>query len=320
MIFLIECIIVSFSLLLIFLFSFCYYLSGRVIHPLTQNYNDTYRWEIENGRIVENQFNNLKKEEVYIDSPYGYKIHGLYFEKLNSEKAVILCHGITWSLCGSIKYVEMFLKKGFSVLVYDHRNHGLTGGKDTSYGYFEKFDLKACTDWISNKLGKDSVIGLLGESMGAGTVLQNIAIDPRIKFCIADCGYSDIITLFKYRLVKDYRIKRLPIIEITSMITKLRSGWSFKEISPIRAISMVDTPILFTHGESDDFIPTWMSKEMQKVKMGFRDIYIVPNAAHVESYWKNMQEYEVRVDQFLKQNRIITNETVEISRDRTELR
>jgi len=136
--------------------------------------------------------------------------------------------------------------------------------------------------------------------MGAGTVLQNIAIDSRIKFCIADCGFSDIITLFKYHLAKDYKIKRIPLVEITSIITKLRAGWNFNDVSPIRSISKIDTPILFTHGEADDFVPTWMSEEMHKVKNGTKDIYIAPNAAHVETYWKNTQEYENRIDNFLK--------------------
>ena len=306
MIFITEIILLAFILLIMFLFILCYYLSKRITCPSTHKYEETYQWEIEKGRISEEQLNRLEKEEVFIDSPYGYKIHGLFFQNRNSKRAIILSHGITWSLYGSLKYVEMFLNKGFSVLVYDHRNHGLSGGKDTSFGYFEKFDLKACTDWVFEQIGNDCLIGLLGESMGAGTVLQNIAIDSRIKFCIADCGYSDIITLFKYHLAKDYKVKRLPLIEITSIITKLRTGWSFKDISPIKCISKVDTPILFTHGGDDDFVPTWMSEEMHKAKRSFKDLYIAPKAAHVETYWRNVEEYEKRVDKFLEENNIIT--------------
>lgn len=308
MILITEIILFSFVLLMMFLFILCYYLSKKITRPNTHKYEETYQWEVESGRVSEEQLNRLEKEEVFIDSPYGYKIHGLFFKKRNSKRAIILCHGITWSLYGSLKYVEMFLNKGFSVLVYDHRNHGLSGGKDTSFGYFEKFDLKACTDWVFKQLGNDCVIGLMGESMGAGTVLQNIAIDSRIKFCIADCGYSDIITLFKYHLAKDYKIKRLPLIEITSIITKLRTGWSFKDISPIQCISKVDTPILFTHGGEDDFVPTWMSEEMHKAKSNFKDLYVAPKAAHVETYWRNAEEYEKRVDKFLIENNIITND------------
>ena len=307
MIFITEIILFCFILFVVFLFMLCYYISKKITRPNIHKYEETYQWELENGRISEEQLNRLEKEEIFIDSPYGYKIHGLFFHNRNSKKAIILCHGITWSLYGSLKYVEMFLNKGFSVLVYDHRNHGLSGGEDTSFGYFEKFDLKACTDWVYRQLGSDSIIGLLGESMGAGTVLQNIAIDSRIKFCIADCGYSDIMTLFKYHLAKDYKIKRLPLVEITSIITKLRAGWSFKDVSPIECISKVDIPVLFTHGEEDDFVPTWMSEEMYKTKRNFKDLYIAPNSAHVEAYWKNTEEYEKRVDKFLIENNIITN-------------
>jgi len=143
MILLAKIFLPSFTILIIFLFIFCYYLSLKITHPKIHKYEDTYIWEIEHGTIMEDHLNNLKKQEVFIDSPYGYKIHGLFFTNGDSKKAMILCHGITWSLCGSLKYVEMFFKKGFSVLIFDHRNHGLSGGKDTSFGYFEKFDLKA---------------------------------------------------------------------------------------------------------------------------------------------------------------------------------
>lgn len=305
MLFLFEIIIISLTLPVILLFIFCYYLSKRITHPRIRKYEETYQWEIKNGRITEEKFNKLKKEEVFIESPYGYKIHGLFFHKSNSKKVVIICHGITWSLYGSIKYVQMFFNKGFSVFVYDHRNHGLSGGKDTSFGYFEKYDLKKCTDWVMERLGGDVAIGLFGESMGAGTVLQNVAIDSRIKFCISDCGYSDIATLFKYHLAKDYKIRRLPLVEITSIITRMKNGWGFKDVSPIQSISEVDTPILFTHGGSDDFVPTWMSEEMHRAKKGTKDIYIAANAAHVETYNKNMQEYENRVSKFLTEIGII---------------
>lgn len=305
MLLLIKILLIGFSALVILLFCFCCYISERVTHPKIHRYQETYQLEIKNGRFIEDEFRELKKEEVFINSPYGYKIHGIFFENGTSKKAVILSHGITWSLCGSIKYVQMFYKKGFSVFLYDHRNHGLSGGKNTSFGYFEKFDLRACTDWVMERLGKDAAIGLFGESMGAGTVLQNAAIDSRVRFCISDCGYSDISTLFKYHLAKDYKIKYLPLVQITSAITKIIHGWRFKDVSPIQCISQVDIPILFTHGGADDFVPTWMSEEMHKVKKGFKDIYIASDAAHVETYCKNTQEYEKRVSQFLSEIGII---------------
>ncbi len=286
-------------------FIIAWHFSNKIIYPKVAKYNYTYDYEVEEGRIEITKFNSLEKQEVYIDSQYGYKIHGLFFPNSSSKKAIILCHGITWSLYGSVKYMDMFLKRGFAVFIYDHRNHGLSGGKDTSFGYYEKFDLKKCTDWVVNKLGKDVIVGLHGESMGAGTVLQNIAIDPRIKFCIDDCGYSDAEDLFRYRLEKDYNIKKVPLMSLSSKISKMRVGWSFKDVSPITTLSKLEIPILFIHGEEDDYVPTFMCKQMYSVKKGYKNIYIAPNSGHAESYWKNKDEYDKKVGEFLEAINII---------------
>lgn len=282
-----------------------WHFTNIILHPKVAKYNYTYQYEIEKGNIQLDKFSKLEEQEIYIDSDYGYKIHGFFFPNNNSKKIMILCHGITWSLYGSVKYMDIFLKRGFAVFIYDHRNHGLSGGKDTSFGYYEKFDLKKCTDWLFNKLGTDIIVGLHGESMGAGTVLQNIAIDMRIKFCIDDCGYSDAEELFKYRLAKDYNIKKFPLVKLSSIICKIRVGWNFKNVSPITSLPKVNIPILFIHGEEDDYVPTVMCKQMYLVKNGYKDMYIVPGAGHADSYSKNSEEYEKRVHNFLKDINII---------------
>lgn len=292
-------------LIIITVFVIAWHFSNLIIYPKVESYNYTYDYEVEKGTIEIEKFNNLEKQEVYLDSKYGYKIHGFFFPNDNSKKTIILCHGITWSLYGSVKYMDMFLKRGFAVFIYDHRNHGLSGGKDTSFGYYEKFDLIKCTDWLINKLGEDIIVGLHGESMGAGTVLQNIAIDPRIKFCIDDCGYSDAEDLFKHRLAKDYNIKKFPLVKLSSEICKIRLGWKFKDVSPIATLPKIEIPILFIHGEEDDYVPTFMCKQMYSVKKGYKEIYIAPGAGHAQAYWNNKDEYEKRVHNFLKVINII---------------
>lgn len=278
-----------------------YFFSNVVIFPKVQNYDYTYSRSVENGDFKEEFYKGLQKEEVYIDSPYGYKLHGIFFPNNNAKKVMIFCHGITWSLNGSIKYMEMFLKRGFAVLIYDHRNHGLSGGSDTSFGFYEKYDLKACIDWVEKKFGKGTIIGLHGESMGSGVLLETIAIEDRITFAIEDCGYCDLQELLKYRLSKEYHIRYLPIVKLASFVTKIRKGWRFSDVSALKHISKVNIPMMFVHGELDDYVPTYMSKKMYDMKKGPNDLlYIAPNAAHAQAYLKNMQEYEEKVDSFLK--------------------
>lgn len=275
------------------------FLSGKVIHPLVKSREEVLNIECGRGNINIAAFERFPREEVSIPSPYGYRLQGLYFPNGDSRKTVIICHGITYTIYGSVKYMKMFMKRGYNVLIYDHRNHGDSGGKNTTFGYYEKFDLKACTDWVVERCGSGCIIGLHGESMGAAVALQNIAIDPRIAFCIADCPFSDLAELLLYRLKVEYGFPAFPSMELTRFFSWLRTGMKLKSISPIRDMANTDTPVFFVHGKEDSYIPARMSIDMYNVKNGAKKLYLAPNSRHAESVLMNREEYDGLVGEFL---------------------
>ncbi len=284
---------------------FTWTLSTLVIHPKVKGYEDTYRRDLEGKKFDENLYRGWNKTDFYIKSKYGYDlsceiIEDQLYENLGEKiKVMVLVHGITWSKYGSIKYVNMFIKKGFKVLIYDHRNHGFSGKVPTTMGYYEKFDLKTVIDWCYNSFGNDIEVATHGESMGAATVLAHLEIDNRPKFVIADCGYSDLSKLLEHQLKVRYNLPGFPFIPFAAQIVKLRAGFNIKDVSPIKAVTKSDKPILFIHGENDDYVPTSMGKEMYEAKKDKKELFIAPNAAHAESQWKNKKEYEKVVYSFL---------------------
>ncbi|MTH53569.1 alpha/beta fold hydrolase [Bacillus mangrovi] len=277
-----------------------FYFSSLIIFPRKVEYKKTFEMGVKSGEINPVHFENTAKEELFIDSRHGYKIHGILFPVEHSRKAVIIAHGITWSLFGSYKYVEMFHRRGYHVLLCDHRYHGLSGGSHTSFGFFEKDDLSTWVDCLFEKLGSGAFIGLLGESLGAATSLQYIKEDSRVGFCIADCPFSDLTALMRLRLAQDFKIRFSPLILLTSFVTKLRYGWGFTEISPIHEMEKVETPILFIHGKEDRFIPLQMSLDLFRRKIkGIKHLYLVPKAGHAQAFLTDRKIYEERVFDFL---------------------
>jgi len=282
-----------------------WHLANVALHPQVKPVERTYKIEADAGKLEPERFEALPREEVRIASPYGYELYGLYFPVEESHRTVIIAHGVTFSLYGSVKYMWMFRERGFNVLMYDHRNHGRSGGETTTYGYYEKHDLKACVDWVLARHGERGIVGVHGESMGAAIALQHAAIDPRVHFVVADCPYASVWEQFAYRIKVEYHLPAFPILPIASWFSQLRAGFNFKDAAPIDTISKVDTPIFFIHGKEDDYIPPQASIDMYMRKPGAKKLYLAPNARHAEAFWNNQFEYDRLLGEFLEEVGVI---------------
>lgn len=275
------------------------YFTRLVIFP--KNYSHEYikNYELEQDAYNEDYLNSFESKKVHIPSIFDYNLNGkVYLQEDDKAPFVLICHGITVNYHSSKKYTDMFLKKGYSVLIYDHRNHGYNDKMHTSYGYFEKFDAKACIDYILHSFQPEHV-GVMGESMGAAIAMQLAAIDDRLKFCIEDCGFSNTFTLIKYRAKKDHNILLSQIVYPVNFFIKRIYKWSFQDVSIIHNINSIQCPILFVHGEDDDYVPFYMAKELYEAFDKKSMIYTVPGAKHAMAYKTNKEKYAEIVDDFL---------------------
>jgi uncharacterized protein len=293
-------ILIALGAILLAIVAASYHFSSKVIKPHTLPVEFTYQHEVEDGKIVEAEFNAWPREEVRIRSPYGYDLFGLWFPLPGARKTTIICHGITWTLYGSVKYMPLFRKRGYNILIYDHRNHGCSGGHDTTFGYYEKHDLSAVVDWVLAHCGADCRVAVHGESMGAGIALQHAAIDPRVACYVADCPYADLPELLRFRLRQDYHLPPFPLLTLALWFARLRSGADLRQVSPARDMPRIETPILFMHGRDDDYIPPQMSESMYAAKAGPRGLYLAPNAGHAQAFWNNQEEYDRILGEFLE--------------------
>lgn len=288
------------SAVLVLLIALSYYFARRIIYPNVRSLEETYRSEVEAGFLDEKTLESWAGEEVSIASVYGYPLKGLYFACGGSQKTVIISHGITWSRYGSVKYASVFRRHGFNVLIYDLRNHGESGGGNTTFGYTEKYDLRAWMDWALDRLGPLGRVGTMGESLGAAVSLQHAAVDTRVAFTIADCAFSDLAELLKHRLRCDYHLPAFPLLHLANLWCGLLSWMTFEQVSPLRDVRSIKTPVMFIHGENDNYIPPQMSRAMYEAKTsGLRWLYIVPDAKHAKAWVADPAAYEREVGRFL---------------------
>lgn len=282
-----------------------WYSYRTAFYPKVRPWQETLRIEIEEGRLLNfSEVNAWDKEEIKVRSNFGYDLFGILFPVKNPRGCVVLSHGITYSLCGSLKYAALFRSLGFTTLVYDNRFHGRSGGPFCSYGWFEKQDLKLIVDWVENRMGKGVLIGTHGESLGAAITLQHAAIDQRVSFLIPDCAYSDIYKLMALRMQLDYHLPPIPLLPLTRWLASLVLRFDIADASPIRTLQDITAPILFIHGDADTYIPMQMCKDMYELKQGDprNRLYLAKGAEHAASITADRQKYAEEVESFLRSN------------------
>ncbi|MFT4416954.1 alpha/beta hydrolase [Fredinandcohnia humi] len=256
--------------------------------------------ETREGRLTLDEVHSLQKEDVIINSQFGYTLKGWLVSGTAKKKFIIISHGVTQNKLNSIKYMKLFLNRGWNVLLYDHRRHGESGGKTTSYGHYEKFDLQSVVSWIKEKYGDDSVIGIHGESMGAVTTLLYAGmIEDGANFYIVDCPFSDFEAQLRYRLKVEFKIPAPFVLPFANLFLKLRDGYSIKDVSPINVIQNVKNPVLFIHSAKDDYILPEMTKELYQMKDGPKQLLIAEKGKHAYSFADNKEAYERVIDDFL---------------------
>jgi fermentation-respiration switch protein FrsA (DUF1100 family) len=258
--------------------------------------------ELKANRYDEKWYNQCKKEELTIDSPNGYPIKGILLKPHPSTNhTVIICHGVTENKINSIKYARMFERLGFNSFVYDHRRHGESGGKTTSYGYYEKLDLGAVVKALKSLIGEKAYIGIHGESMGAATtILYAGTISDDADFYIADCSFSDFEELLHHIVKNSMRLKPSIPVHLADVFIRFRDGYRFKHVAPKEAVKNIEKPVLFIHSKPDAFIPAEMSIEMFELKKGPKALKLFERGAHAQSFNENPEEYEQTVREFLK--------------------
>lgn len=278
------------------------YFSNRLMYMKKKDEKLIMKRETESGRYDPAKFESLPKREVSIASPFGYSLKTILVEPHHTNRYIIICHGVTETKVNSVKYMNLFLERGFNAVIYDHRRHGESGGKTTSFGHYEKLDLKAVVDWLKEEKGPELLLGIHGESMGAATMLLYAGmIQDGADFYIADCPFSDFKEQLTYQIKEDMKLPPRLVLPIGDLFLRLRDKYSVKDVSPISVIENIKNPILFIHSQMDDFILPSMSEALYEKKKGPKKLFLAANGVHAQSFNENQKDYENVVDEFLEE-------------------
>jgi pimeloyl-ACP methyl ester carboxylesterase len=200
-------------------------------------------------------------------------------------EAVVLLHGIAGNRIDPSGYGDIFLQRGYSILLPDSREHGRSGGPIATYGILERDDVRR---WV--QLVRQSAPGctyLLGESMGAAIALQAAAITPQVCAVAVEDPYANFREISYERLANAtgtapflWRTLGAPAVEAAILYTWLRYRIYLPDAAPAEAVTETHVPTLLISGTEDHDIPMHHAQELEASCASHCALWIVSGADH----------------------------------------
>ena len=232
----------------------------------------------------------------------GLKLKAHFYPALaeNSHRYAIVVHGFHGNYTDMMPYALHYLKAGYNVLMPHLRGHGLSEGTYVGFGYHDHYDLCGYIDLLREKDPESEII-LHGMSMGAATVMMAAGeyLPKNVKCAIEDAGYTSAIEQCTFNLKTLYHLPAFPILNITDLTMQLRHHYSLKECTPIKSVAHANVPILFIHGDKDDFVPYHMLQPLYDACTSEKDILTIEGAGHVQSVFTDLEKFWGKVDEFV---------------------
>ncbi len=281
-----------------------YYVAISMIHPHRKSLLESRQIEMSKTPDLMEAYDTWQKITYTIETRNRYDLKAYYLptEQKNDgiKRFCIIAHGYSYTHHGGIKYAAILKKLGYSIILYDERYHGESGGPNCSLGYHEKDDLDDVINDTYTRFGSDITLGLYGESMGGATVLMTQATHPKLQFVISDCAFSDLSLLVRYLIKRKTHLPSWLIMPLANIFFYLATKATFRSISPMESVRNTSVPILLIHGTADEFIPPIHAKRLFEACGGSKQLYLSTHPAkHAETYLMNREEYEAIVRDFI---------------------
>lgn len=246
----------------------------------------------------------------YIDSDRGEQLHALYVRAAQpTQRTAVIVHGYTDNSIRMLHIGYLYSKKlGYNILLPDLHAHGMSEGAAIQMGWLDRLDvlrwMETADELFGRKLGGTQMV-VHGISMGAATTMMvagevqhGIYQQPYVKCFVEDCGYTSAWDEFKSELKAQFHLPAFPLLNTASLLSQWEYGWNFREASALEQVKKCTLPMLFIHGEQDDFVPTWMVHPLYEAKPGEKELWLAPGPGHALSYKHNPEEYTRRVKAF----------------------
>lgn len=247
---------------------------------------------------IEEYLKDKEYKDYFINSFDNLKLHSKFYKASNEKRVLVCFHGYrgssTLDFCYVIKYL---LEHNTSLLLVDERCCGKSEGRYITFGSKEKYDVSSWVSFIKKKT--NSLIYIYGVSLGGATVLMSLGVlKDTINGVIDDCGYISGVSIFKDLCNRWFHIPYIPLIYFVNISCILNGHYNLRNADARNTLKNNNIPILFIHGDKDDFVLESNTEEAYNLTKGPKEKLLIIGAKHAESSKIDNKKYTKALEQF----------------------
>jgi len=294
-----------------FLGRYAYFAAGTVSCGISGEYSDLNN-SPSNFSLDWEKYPDLNLSPYFIDTFESFNVKdgevilsGWWFDNPNSEKTVIVLHGVGSSKqsAGVLTSAGMLNKSNFDVVVFDYQDHGSSTCLDKVHGagVHEAYNTSAVIEWLVEEKNKTKEnIGLLGFSLGAMVALNTHGLSDNFSSSIVVDPPVDFDTILREEL----EFQGVPSIVASALrfFWFTKTGESIDDLTPEKALSNGNLQeLLIVSNLLDERVKPHHRDKLVSIaqKLGIpHSIKYYENYGHVENIWGSIDEWENTINNY----------------------
>lgn len=144
------------------------------------------------GGEVDLDLLSVRADDIRFPSADGIDLAGWLLEGEPGRPPLVLCHDLGTSKDSLLSLAISLNVQGYTVLLFDFRGHGRSGGTSSTLGLAEKRDVLGALDFLARRRGSEPArVGVYAVGMGAHAAVLAAADRPTLRVLVLDGLYPD---------------------------------------------------------------------------------------------------------------------------------
>ncbi len=257
----------------------------------------------------------LAMEDVRIAGPRG-ALAAWYLPARNGCTLICL-HGIHDHRGQWLEQVARLRERGgYGALLLDFPGHGDSDGGMVTYGVFERDDVAAAVEWLRARGDVDMRgVAVMGYSLGAITATLAAASIPELRALVIESGFADLPHDIGHLFTRFTHLPAFPFASLVVFWGQWMAGVRLGQIRPARVIGKISPrPVLIISDLADELADEPDDGARLYAAAGEpKEFWQVPEAAHINAFWRHPDEWTERVGGFLDQRLLAQLTTRELA-------